>query len=84
MAAKKVKVVIAVDRDAKKIGRTVEVDPATAQAWVSEGRAAYKDRRDAPTKRKVPGHGQVDATPVDATDRTGSQAGASASASASK
>lgn len=79
MAAKKVKVVIAFDRDAKQIGRTVEVDRETAQAWVSEGRAAYKDQRDAPAKGKTPGHGKVDVTPVDATDRTGSQAGASAS-----
>lgn len=75
MADKKKKVVIAVDRDHTKIGKTVEVDAATAQAWVAEGRAAYAKGETAPPTKQA-GHGKVDVTPVDATDSAGQQAGA--------
>ena len=70
----KKKVTISFSRDPKEIGKTVDVDAATAQAWVAEGRAAYA-KGETPPKTKQAGGGKVEATPVDATDPSGQQTG---------
>jgi hypothetical protein len=43
MAADKVKVIIAFDRDLSRIGKTVEVSEAEARVLINEGRARLAD-----------------------------------------